>query len=296
MVLYCCFKQKREILDVLSVTGGVPRYLEEIDPGLSADENIRRMCFVKEGELYKDFDAIFDPVLGEGVAVKKQILVELSAGPMSGAQLSGRLGVGRNGRFSELLRELEQGGFISSDPGLNPETGAPMRISKYRLRDNYTRFYLKYVMPHKTEIETGTYRHASIEHLPGWSTVMGLQFENLVVNNAMDVVKHIGIGKATVVSAVPYSNSRHGRNGEACGCQIDLLVQTPKTAYVVEVKRKNLIDSDVEDEVRRKMERLPIRHGITLRPVLVYAGELAKSVEADGYFDAIVPASRLLGM
>ena len=28
------------------------------------------------------------------------------------------------------------------------------------------------------------------------------------------------------------------------------------------------------------------------RPVLVYAGELAKSVEADGFFDTIVPARR----
>lgn len=32
------------------------------------------------------------------------------------------------------------------------------------------------------------------------------------------------------------------------------------------------------------------------RPVFVYVGELAKSVEAVGFFDTIVPARRLLGM
>ena len=64
----------REIFDVLSVTGGVPRYLEEIDPGLSADENIRRLCFLSSGELYKDFDAIFDPELDPSVPLKRQIL------------------------------------------------------------------------------------------------------------------------------------------------------------------------------------------------------------------------------
>lgn len=287
---------EREILDILSVTGGVPRYLEEVDPGLSADENICRMCFVKEGELYKDFDAIFDPVLGDGMALKKNVLVALADGPMSGAVLADRLGMGRNGRFSELLKDLELGGFISSDPGLNPETGAPMRISRYRLRDNYTRFYVKYVMPRKTEIETGTYRHASLEHLPEWNTVMGLQFENLIVNNAMDVASCIGLGNATVESAAPYSNSRKDRNGESHGCQIDLLVQTPKTVYVVEVKRKKHIDSVIEDEVRRKVKRLPVRSGMAVRPVLVYAGEISKAVEADGYFDAIIPAGRLLGL
>ena len=286
---------EREILDVLSVTGGVPRYLEEIDPGIPAEENIRRMCFEKGGELYKDFDAIFSPVLGDAMEVKRAILVALSDGPKSGSELSVSLDIGRNGRLAEMLKELEQGGFISGDPGLNPATGTAMRISKYRLRDNYTRFYLKYIKPKKLEIEAGTYRHASLEHLPEWNTVMGLQFENLIVNNAMDVASCIGSGNATIESAAPYRNSRKGRDG-CGGCQIDLLVQTPKTAYVVEVKRKNYIDADVENEVRQKIKRLPVRAGISVRPVLVYAGELAKSVEADGYFDAIIPARRLLGV
>ena len=287
---------EREIIDVLSVTGGVPRYLEEVDPGLSADENIRRMCFEKSGELYKDFDAIFDPVLGESMELKKRVLVELSERPMSGVEISEKLGVGRNGRLSEMLKDLEMGGFISSDPGINPETGLEMRISKYRLRDNYTRFYLKYVMPRKTEIELGTYRHMSLEHLPEWSSVMGLQFENLIVNNAMDVASLIGIGNATIESAAPYSNSRKGRNGVSNGCQVDLLVQTRRTVYVIEVKRKNYIASGIEDEVAQKIRRLPVRKGVTVRPVLVYVGELSKAVEADGYFDAIIPARKLLDM
>ena len=66
-----------------------------------------------------------------------------------------------------------------------------------------------------------------------------------------------------------------------------MLVQTPKTVYVVEVKRKNHIDSVIEDEVRRKIKWLPIRSGMAVRPVLVYAGEISKSVEADGYFGEV---------
>ena len=52
----------REIIDVLSVTGGVPRYLEEVDPSLSADGNIARMCFSEDGPLFKDFNATKDHV------------------------------------------------------------------------------------------------------------------------------------------------------------------------------------------------------------------------------------------
>lgn len=110
------------------------------------------------------------------------------------------------------------------------------------------------------------------------------------------VPRYLGIGNATVESAVPYRTERKARNGETGGCQIDLLIQTPKAAFVVEVKRKKRIGPEVEDEVRRKIRLLPVKSGKSKRPVLVYAGEIAKSVEADGYFDAIVPASRLLGL
>ena len=286
----------REILDVLSVTGGVPRYLEEVDPGLSAEENVRRLCFQKEGVLFKDFDAIFEPMFGDDVTVRRQILNLLADGPQSGAEISAKLGVERNGALSERLRELAEGGFIDPDPGLNPETGEESRLSRYRLRDNYTRFYLKYIEPRKNMIKRGTYRFASLAALPDWNAVMGLQFENLIVNNAMELVPLMGIGNSTVESAAPYRNVRKNRKGVKVGCQIDLLLQTPKAAYVVEVKRRNEIGPEVEDEVRERMRRLPLRNGMSKRPVLVYDGRLDPSVEGGGFFSAVISGRRLLGI
>lgn len=268
----------REIFDVLSVTGGVPRYLEEIDPSLSANENIRRMCFIPNGELYRDFDAIFNPIYGKDIPIKVEVLKALAKGPKSGTELADDLELGRNGRLSELLKDLEEGGFISSDSGKNPATGEECRISKYRLRDNYTRFYLKYVLPHKEEIKRGVFKCADIEMLPEWDAIRGLQFENLVVNNYNEIIPHLGLGSAMVVSAAPYRNSRKSPKSKERGVQIDLLVQTPTTAYVVEVKRKNHIGSEVETEVREKVRRLPIREGMSVRTALVYDGEIAPIV------------------
>ena len=186
--------------------------------------------------------------------------------------------------------------ILSDDVGINPETGKPARISKYRLKDNYTRFYLKYLAPHKREIALGTYSYRSIESLPEWQAVMGLQFENLVVNNAMSIVPHLHIGNAIIESVAPYRNMRNGASGRKAGCQIDLLIQTSRTAYVVEIKRQREIGPEIEDEVRRKIARLPLRSGMTPRPVLVYDGFLAPSVEGTGFFDAVIPARKLLGL
>jgi len=286
----------REIIDVLSVTGGVPRYLEEINPGESADENIRRICFMPSGELFRDFDAIFDPMFGTDVVLKKRILETLCEGPCSAAELERLYDLDRNGRVAASLKALKEGGFVTDDPSINPETGAPSRVGRYRLRDNYMRFYLKYVAPRKLSIETGAYRFASLAQLPGWTSVMGLQFENLVVNNALALVPHLHLGQAIVESAAPYRNARKGRSGENKGCQVDLLIQTPMTAYVVEIKRKRDIDSSVIDEVRERVRRLPVRKGMSIRPVLVYDGELDPYVEGTGYFDSVISAKTLLGL
>lgn len=215
----------REIIDVLSVTGGVPRCLEEVDPGLNAEENIRRMCFLPSGELYKDFDAIFNSLFGSGADIISNFETE------------------KNGRVAKHLRELKDGGFITDDPRLNPETGEQARVGKYRLRDNYTRFYLKYIEPKKVQIETGTFRFSFLAALPEWNGIMRLQFENLVVNNAMDLLPYLHIGGATVESAAPYHNACKTGPNRRGGCQIDLLIQTPRTAYVVEIKRKKFIES-----------------------------------------------------
>lgn len=284
-----------EVFDVLSVTGGVPRYLEEMDPGLSAEENIRRMCFLPSGELFKDFDAIFSPIFGKEIELKRRILEALADGPFSGADLSAKFDLERGGRVSAVLRELKEGGFITDDPSVNPETGRPARVGRYRLKDNYTRFYLKFVAPRKSQIECGTFRFASLNMLPGWDAVMGLQFENLIVNNAMSLVPDLHLGGAIVESAAPYRNMRKGEDGKRGGCQVDLMIQTPMTAYVVEIKRKKrMIDGSIIDEVSEKLRKIPRRSGLSLRPVLVYEGELDPAVEGSGYFDSVIRAERLL--
>jgi len=285
----------REILDVLSVTGGVPRYLEEFDPGISADENIRRMCFLASGELYNDFNAIFNPIFGNDIIHKRRALEALAAGPLTGQDLAKAIGVGRNGRFSIIMKDLCEGGFVDDDQGINPETGKEARAGRYRLRDNYVRFYLKYVAPHRAEIERGVFRYASLSTLPEWNTIMGLQFENLIVNNAMSLIPFLHLGNATVLSAAPFRHARKQGRDNVRGCQIDLLIQTRRTAYVVEIKRKSFIGEDIEQEVEEKIRRLPLRAGVSPRPVLVYDGELDPVVEGNGYFDAIIPAAKLIG-
>ena len=281
----------REMFDILSVTGGVPRYLEEIDPALSAEENIRRLFFTPQGKLFKEFDDMFSAVFGEAATTKKAILKALAEGPKSGAELSAELGLSNTGHFADHLRSLADGGFIAAGTGLNPETGKSARIDRYRLKDNYTRFYLRCVEPRKNEISVGGYRFASVEQLPGWDAIMGLAFENLIVNNWAELLPRIGVGSAIVESAAPY---RRFASNIGKGVQIDLLIQTPRTAYAVEIKRKSRIGQETEEEMEEKIKRLKVRKGMSVRPVLVYDGTLDPQISGRGYFAATIDAATLL--
>ena len=280
----------REMLDMLSVTGGVPKYLEEIDPALTVEENVRRLCFTPDGYLFKDFDSIFSDVFGETTIAKRAILRTLATGPASVSEIAERAELDLNGRITDELRDLTVAGFVAAANGLNPSTGKPVREVRYRLRDNYMRFYLKYIEPRKTAVMDGLYRFADLESLAGWEATLGLQFENLILNNLPSLAPHLGLGRSIVTSAAPYAR-RGGRQG---GVQVDLLVQTEKSVCLVEIKRRKRIGAEIEDEVRSRLAKLGVRRGISKRTALVYDGVLAPEVVDGGYFDFIVPAAELL--
>ena len=281
-----------ELLDMFSITGGVPKYIEEIKPQISADENIRRMCFLPRSLLFREFDDIFSAVLGRRAESRGRILRKLSDGPKSASELAAREGTAQNGAISQALKDLCLAGFAARESGLNPETGKPLRLERYRICDNYTRFYLHAIEPRKTAIENGLFRFSSLEQLPGWEALLGLQFENLILSHIPDLFAHLGLDNSLVLSASPFV--RKAGAGDR-GVQIDLLIQTRRSLMVVEIKRRREIDPCVVDEVLKKVKTLRKMTDASIRTALVYDGHLAKSIPADGFFDFIIPASKLLG-
>ena len=286
----------QEIVDVLSVTGGVPRYLEEIDPRLSASENIRRMAFSRDGVLRNDFDDMFADVITRQPPFTAQVLRCLVDGPRSAAEVCRQLKIEKGGRVSDALGRLVEAGFAMSDAGRNPETGGALREVRYRLSDNYCRFYLKYIEPVKDVIDRDEYEFAGLEALENLEAVMGLAFENLIVNNYHALIPFLHLNGTVITSAAPYARrGTAGARGRK-GCQVDLLIQTRKALCFVEVKRRKEITRDVIDEVQRKIEAVKRPAGMSAVGALVYCGQLSPVVAADGYFSAIIPVRKLLGV
>ena len=283
-----------EKLRFLAVTGGVPRYLEELDPRKTAEQNIARLCFHPSGMLFREFDSIFGDIFHRRAASYREIVRTLVDGAKGVDEISRKIGRGRGGSLSQALVDLVSAGFLAKDvspklsEGLTPSKISPSRQLRYRLSDNYLRFYLKYVEPHRDQIIKGRFKSTALEQLDQWDQIMGLQFENLAMENLSAIFELLRIPRHTVLYAGPYRQSQTLRQQ---GCQIDLLIQTRRSVYLCEIKLKRQITTSVIQDVDRKIAALKLPKNQSIRTVLIYDGQLAPSIEEDQAFDFLIPAS-----
>lgn len=276
-----------EILKVLSVVGGVPKYLEEINPHLNAEDNIKKLCFTNGGILFEEFNNIFRSSFLRNSTVYASIIQALANGPKEATELCCLLNIKPTGRFSEYLYELELAGFVKRDHTWQLGTGLDRKLSKYRLSDNYIRFYIKYISKYKTKIERGSFDIKSLSGLPGWDSIMGLQFENLVLNNRKIIQTMLGVKSDDIISENPYFQRNTSKQK---GCQIDYMIQTrDNSLYVCEIKfSKNKVGYQIVNEIQQKINALNGIKRMSYRPVLIHVGGVTKDVETSDYFIKII--------
>ena len=282
-----------EKFKILAVTGGVPRYLELIHPKLSAEENIKRLCFSKNGPLLNEFEHIFSDVFSKRSELYKKIVMQLIKGSATAEQLATDLRLTRTGAFDDYLNDLVLSGFIARDYTWHIHTGKTSKLSQFRVKDNYVRFYLKYILPNKDKIIKNRYQNVALMLLPGWETIMGLQFENLVLSNHATMIHLLGIRPEEVVVDNPFFQRITTRQ---LGCQIDYLIQTKfDSLYICEVKfSKHAIGMQIIPEMQKKIEHLKVPRHISRRPVLVHVNGVTDEVLATDYFSNIIDFSELL--
>ncbi len=281
----------KEKLKMLAVTGGVPRYLEEINVALPAEANIKNMCFSREGILFSEFDRIFSDIFSRRAATYKKIISVLSNGKRTLSEICRELKKERNGNISGYLDDLSASGFIAKDIVFKPGSDVRTRLCKYRVKDNYLRFFLKYIEPVSEKIKQGLFSGVELENFVDWEIIMGFQFENLVLNNIKSVCKLLSITMGSVKSAAPYYQKKTQRQN---ACQIDLLIQTKYSLYVCEIKFRRKITKAIIDEVQGKIDNIRPQKGFSIRPVLIYSGELAQSILEEEYFDRVICFEDLL--
>lgn len=283
-----------EKFKTLSVTGGIPLYLEHIDPKASADDNITTLCFHSTALLFREFDNIFSDLFSKKSPTYKAILNGLVNGPLTQLEICQKIGLQRSGDIGHYLDDLIQSGFVSRSFSWQLKTGQLSKLSQYRICDNYARFYLKYIEPNRHKIEQQQFAERNASSLPQWNSIMGYQFETLVLNNRQLLWQLLKIAPEEIIIDNPYFQRPSKQHP---GCQIDYLIQTKfNTIYVCEIKfSKNAIGKSVMAELQQKITHLPLPKNFSYRPVLIHVNGITEDLEDEqDYFFRIIDFCQLM--
>lgn len=277
-------KSAFDVLEILAVTGGVPWYLEQIDPNETNETNIKNLCFKLSGLLRNEFNIIFNDVFSKHGEVYNQILLTLSEGAKTLSEIRNKIEYAHSGQLSDLMSNLVLCGFITKHQQWSLKTKKLGKQSIYRISDPYIHFYLKYIRPYVVEGRDG--------ELPkGFDSIMGLQMESLLIQNRELILKSLNIQHPIMDN--PYVQRPTVKKP---GCQIDYLIQaTTNNLYLCEFKfRQTYIGRETIEEVQEKIKRLIIPRGTAIVPALFYMGELRESILTSNFFYKIINLCDLL--
>jgi len=282
-----------DTLKLLSVLGGIPWYLEQVSPGFSADDLIKQLCFEKDSLLVLEFDRIFHDLFDGKGASYKRILEALKEGSKLLSEIRQALDFAHSGTLSQYLDHLVTAGFVRKQTLWSFKTIQPLKQSLYRICDPYMRFYLKLIEPNRNKIDLGGFSRASLSAIPGFDAHIGLQLEQLLLQNRPLLLKAMGINPSDVVMDGPYRQSKTSvRNG----CQIDYLVQTStKNLFICEFKfRRRELGIEVIKQVKERVSALKVPRGYASIPILFHVGGVTSGVATDDYFYRVIDISELL--
>jgi len=267
--------------------------LELIDPSLSAAENIKKLCFRKNGILVNEYDRIFHDLFGRRGAIYRKIIEALAKGPQDYSSIAKTIGYASGGPLSEYMEELVLSGFVRRDYSWNLKTGKAMDISRYRLQDNYLRFYLKCIAPNLLKINKDLLKTISMTSLPEWRSVIGLQFENLVLHNRTLILEALKINPADIINEGPYLQNVSKLKK---GCQVDYLIQTNyNVLYLCEIKfSQNVLGTGLISDIEKKIAALDVKKGVCIKTVLIHASQLSDALVKQAFFSHVIDFTECL--
>jgi uncharacterized protein len=203
-----------QILQLYMALGGIPHYLKEVEAGLSATQNIDRICFSASGLLLDEFSLLY-PALFHNSEVHIQ-LIRVLATTWQGktrAELLEMAHLTNGGNTSDVLDELETSGFISGYYAF----GKRKKEMRYRLTDEFSLFYLQFMEKHRSE-GAGTWEKLS--QTASWKSWSGYAFESICLKHIAQIKSALSIAGVYSEASTFYSKATTTYDG----VQIDLLI------------------------------------------------------------------------
>jgi AAA+ ATPase superfamily predicted ATPase len=229
------------------VTGGIPEYLNKINPQKSVKENIIDLFLSPSGHFFEEPSNLIKQELREPSTYN--VIIEAIASGASRLNEIATKSKLENNKCAKYLTSLIALGLISKEYPYGETAG---KKSIYKLDDLMFRFWYRFVFPNMSAVIAGlgnaVYENEVAEQLNAY---MGLVFEDICKQWFFEMAKR---------NSLPFFIGNLGRwwgsnSKTRTQEEIDIMATRNDKALFVECKWKNSeIDLDVYNELKRKSE------------------------------------------
>lgn len=276
------FKLNRyQILNLYMVMGGVALYWSILDKRLSAVQNIDQLFFNKDAKLNGEFYDLYNSLFKHPEAYKAIVVALGKHLPgLTRQELLKHTGQADNGVFSDRLEELEECGFIMKMRAFPKNK----KESIYKLCDNFTIFYFKYIKTN-AGIEDFWTKNFKSQSIRSWSR---FAFERVCLQHIGQIKKAIGIAAVSTTEHMWRFVPEKGEK-DIKGAQIDLLIDRDDNVInVCEMKWaseefviQKADDADIKNKVSALERETGTKKAIHVTMVTTYG------VKHNMYYDEI---------
>lgn len=278
--------ENKHVLLIYMVTGGIPFYLSKIKWKESAAHIIEKLAFNKNAFLLGEFDNLFSSLFKNHEEHIKIInLLSKNRDGLGKTKLlamSGSVG----GNSSNKLQELEDAGFILNFKPLYHQR----KGTYYRLTDEYSYFYLKWIAPNKEMLMNGAFNKEewrALQLTAEWQSWLGYAFESVCYKHLAQIKRKLELPPMSLASTWRHSPKR---NSKESGTQIDLLFdRRDDSISICEIKYSDKPFIITKNYARNLNQKLAVfKEQTRCKKQLLLHFVASQGVTENPYFDEMV--------
>lgn len=232
-------------LRAYAVYGGTPTYLQAVQPGLSLEENIRETILTRGAFLYDEVRFVLQQELREPRNYFA-ILQAIAAGNTRRNEIKQASGVENVAPYLETLQHLH---LIERVVPVTETQPQKSRLGIYRLKDNFLRFWFRFVLPNRSQLERGASQAV-------YDSMIRPELDNFSAAVFEQVCQQY-FWRLGTQDKLPLQPNRIGRWWKA-GNEIDLVLLGAAAGMLVECKwSRNPVGVDIFEQLVRKSKEIP---------------------------------------
>lgn len=210
---------KRHVVEAYMTMGGIPYYLDMLDPSLTLESNINELFFSQGGLLRNEYDFLFRTLFKETLLYRQTVeAIATKRKGLTQNEIKEHLKLADGGKLTEVLNNLQKCDFIR----MYSEIGKKKRNTMFQLTDLFTLFHLNFVKKGNSQDEH-FWTNIDSHTRDSWQ---GYAFEMVCLNHIPQIKKSLGISGVMTNAFSWQTKPLTDTDGTSwAGTQIDLLLE-----------------------------------------------------------------------